>query len=520
MIQKIKKLSSIVLAMVMVLTFYAMPAKAVTPLAEGEQTVTVELWNSAGTAVAPAWVVQTATINTVGGVSTMRVDTQMSAQGSATAYLKDFTVDGSYTDATAGVDNADGFPTSFSFSITQGTMDVNGIEMLPINVTYMPFPMIPGFPFVNGHNIPQHLRIDWSTLASTVNTTALTSKVAEASAITASGYTTASYATLQSAITNAGVVLADINATQAEVDAQVVALQVAIDGLLAPMTVAGLTGNQSVSVALWNSGGTAVAPEWLLADATITTVNGVSTMTVTTQMSAQGSATAYLKDFTINGSYTDATAGENNEDGFPVSFTFPITQGSVDENGIEMLPIRVTYMPYPMIPGFPFVNGHDIGQHLRVDWSTLSIIVDKSELTDVIAEAVAIEAEGYTAESYAILQTAIANAQAVLADATATQATVNTQAVALRTAINGLVNVNAGGTQNTENANNANANTENTNNADTGNTNAGNTNNVGANGKQAAAKTGDTASTMLFVVISAIAILVGGVTIYKRKKQK
>ena len=514
MLQKIKKLSSISLALLMALSFYAVPAKATAPISEGVQTVTVELWNSGGTAAAPAWVVSTATINTVGGVSTMRVDTQMSAQGSATAYLKDFTVDGSYTDATAGANNAEGYPASFSFPITQGTVDASGIEMLPIRVTYIPHPMIPGFPFVNGHDIAQYLRIDWSTLSVNVERTALTGKMAEAAAISSTGYTTASYAALQTAIASAGTVLADTNATQAEVDAQVAALQAAIDALVEPMLISALTGNQAVSVALWNSSGSAAAPEWLLAEATIATVNGVSTMTVNTQMSAQGSATAYLTDFTVNGSYTDATAGEDNEEGYPVSFSFPITQGSVDENGIEMLPIRVTYMPHPMVPGFPFVNGHDIAQHLRIDWSVLSVIVDKTELTNVVAEAVAIEAEEYTTQSYAALQTAIVSAQAVLADATATQTAIDAQATALRAAISGLVNVNAGGTAGTGNSNDANNANADTNTANT------NTDGKDASGKQTAAKTGDTASVMLYVAIAVIATLVGGGIVYKRQKRK
>ncbi|WP_440894693.1 glycoside hydrolase family 3 N-terminal domain-containing protein [Amphibacillus sp. Q70] len=63
---------------------------------------------------------------------------------------------------------------------------------------------------------------------------------------------------------------------------------------------------------------------------------------------------------------------------------------------------------------------------------------EKSDLEELVAEAEALDADAYTAESYADLEAALAIARAVLADEEATQADIDTALEALKLAMNSL----------------------------------------------------------------------------------
>ena len=69
----------------------------------------------------------------------------------------------------------------------------------------------------------------------------------------------------------------------------------------------------------------------------------------------------------------------------------------------------------------------------------LRLKADKSVLEQVIAEANSKDATAYTAESYAILTSAVEKATNVLADENATQQDVDTAVESVQTAMDGLV---------------------------------------------------------------------------------
>ena len=73
--------------------------------------------------------------------------------------------------------------------------------------------------------------------------------------------------------------------------------------------------------------------------------------------------------------------------------------------------------------------------------STMIVPGDNSELVALIATAKAITADGYTEESYAALQTAIASAETVAANSQATQATIDAEIEKLQAAIDALETV-------------------------------------------------------------------------------
>lgn len=72
---------------------------------------------------------------------------------------------------------------------------------------------------------------------------------------------------------------------------------------------------------------------------------------------------------------------------------------------------------------------------------------DKSILEEVLAEANSIDATAYTEESYAVLQTAIAEANEVMANENASQEEVNTAVANVQAAMDGLVAVEGGTTE-------------------------------------------------------------------------
>lgn len=77
--------------------------------------------------------------------------------------------------------------------------------------------------------------------------------------------------------------------------------------------------------------------------------------------------------------------------------------------------------------------------NIKIDLDLTQPSVDKSALEDKLTEANAITSDGYTADSFVALQTAIINAQSVFDSATVSQSNVDDAVSALQTAINNLV---------------------------------------------------------------------------------
>lgn len=81
------------------------------------------------------------------------------------------------------------------------------------------------------------IKIDLDSAQTSVDKSALEAKLTQAKAITSNGYTTDSYAALQTAISNAQAVFDNLGASQSEVDDAVLGLQTAIDNLVKETTV-------------------------------------------------------------------------------------------------------------------------------------------------------------------------------------------------------------------------------------------------------------------------------------------
>ncbi|MBC5788085.1 glycosyl hydrolase [Clostridium facile] len=124
---------------------------------------------------------------------------------------------------------------------------------------------------------------------------------------------------------------------------------------------------------------------------------------------------------------------------------------------------------------------------------------DKSILEEVVAEADKVNANAYTAESYAVLATAVKDAKAVLENENATQEEVDVAVTNVQSAMNGLVAVN--GTVETPSENNPSTATQ------TGHTTT--------TTKATAAKTGDFAP-----IAGLAAIVVAGATVYCTRRKK
>lgn len=292
------------------------------------------------------------------------------------------------------------------------------------------------------------VRVNYGDLIET-NKTTLTSLVTTANGYDKANYTSASFSALQTAITNANTVLANADATQAEVNEQTTLLQEAINGLVGITSTEGATlvKRQEVDVVQLSSSSVASTEEdaWVEYTGVVETYsNGVTLMTLQTKTAGKSGLTAYLKSFKImnaDGVYLEALYGDLDEEGFPTSVTFPIE--IKEETVVEEL--LMAYMPVPTPSYFltMFPDGHEVGQKLQIEWDSAVTVLDFTELNALISSAKAYDSSEYTEESFTALATAITAAETVSANANSTQAEIDAQVVALQEAIDGLVVVEA-----------------------------------------------------------------------------
>ena len=132
--------------------------------------------------------------------------------------------------------------------------------------------------------------------------------------------------------------------------------------------------------------------------------------------------------------------------------------------------------------------------------ANLRMAPNKDILNDMIDQASGLNLDSYTADSAALLNAALANAQAVAADENATQEEVDAAADTLKAAMNGLVLVNG----------------DNNNTAEDNTNVAGNTETTPVGDGTAPTKTGDAGAAGL----AALALLSAGVVIVLRKKER
>ena len=197
-----------------------------------------------------------------------------------------------------------------------------------------------------------------------VNKASLQTLINSAAAVDSSKYTQASYANLSTALKNARAVLADQKATQAQVNVALVALQVAIDGLvLAPTKMA--DGRYTVRVDFWHEtlDKPSMANDALNKTAIIDVKNGNMTMSLSTSPIRVSDTVTALGTLVVNGSNARVIARNITIDGASKAsaFSFPLPNKSTYFPVVFWLDPQIAQTPRPDLPG-----------RLRISWDTLS----------------------------------------------------------------------------------------------------------------------------------------------------
>ncbi|MFV0394128.1 MAG: NEAT domain-containing protein [Coprobacillaceae bacterium] len=345
-------------------------------LADGEYSVSVALWHATNdqASMAKDVLVEEARLVVSNGVHTVYLSFQtatiytMSADLDALSYYDDSgdLVSG-IVESTRLVSDVEK-PEVISFTLpVAGTMYTN------VRVFYM-----------GNDGSDARIRIDYSTIAGIVNKTELTSKVTNALAITADGYTAESFAALQTAITVAQDVLANTDATQAEINAQLTALQAAIDALVLDDTGEENPGGEEddtlkdgiyeVPVNLWHAteDKASMAASALVGTARLVVEGGESKMYLYTQEMTFGTITASLQELKISNnmtrSYTLADVETRDSNGNPTSFSFA-------------LPHFEEYISVKVNPKVEMMGNQDIDARIKVDYSNLKSVSDDVDLS-------------------------------------------------------------------------------------------------------------------------------------------
>ncbi len=285
--------------------------------------------------------------------------------------------------------------------------------------------------------------------ASDVITNDLRIKLAEAKAYTQEQYTAESYAALQDAILEAERVLADENATQEQIDEQVEKLAEAIKGLEEiPGTInralnkpttsstqeidalPSSNANDGREDTLWVATGNYEAtplPHWWQVDLEEEYVLGK--YRIVFEDDQQPDAWKYRVEGSKDGEHFDVLFEQNSSpDG-----------AREDEQIIQSEEayryVRVVITGYPEYEGSLEVDYWTAIAEFEVYEKVAAPAADKTGLEAKLKEAKTYKADGYTKESYAALQRAIEEAEAVLADENARQDEVDAQTAKLAAAI-------------------------------------------------------------------------------------
>lgn len=150
-------------------------------------------------------------------------------------------------------------------------------------------------------------------------------------------------------------------------------------------------------------------------------------------------------DYT-KGSWTDGKTTLGTADGFKITAGSPAIDAGADHPAApnystssikSELAANTTEAPECDYYGITLTDGkNDIGAS---EYAAEPVKVDKSELENAIKDAQEVDAEKYTAESYAKLNEALTAGEIVLADENAVQADVDNAAAAITEAIEGLI---------------------------------------------------------------------------------
>ncbi|MCL2655713.1 MAG: NEAT domain-containing protein, partial [Coriobacteriia bacterium] len=196
----------------------------------------------------------------------------------------------------------------------------------------------------------------------TVSKTSLQDLIKRAAAVDTSKYTSASAGKLATALKSARSVLADPKATQAQVNAALVALQAALDGLeLLPTQMA--DGRYTVRVAFWHAtlDKPSMANDSLNKTAIIDVKNGKMTMSISTSPIRVGDTVTALGTLVVNGSNASVIANNITINGAakPSAFRFPLPNKNTYQPVVFWLNPQISQTPRPDLPG-----------RLRIYWDT------------------------------------------------------------------------------------------------------------------------------------------------------
>ncbi len=319
--------------------------------------------------------------------------------------------------------------------------------------------------------------------------------ITDAEAVDTQGYTAESVAALQQAIINAKTVAANKNSTQEQVDQQIAALENAVNGLVvdkasleALIAQCGEYNEEGYTPASWTVLQNALAQANTVMDNASATVeevaNAMNTLTQAKDGLTPVSDFSQLEKAIIDAEAVDtqgytaesvaalqkaiadakAVAADKNSTQEQIEQQITALENAVnglavDKSSLEALIAQCgEYTEEGYTPASWAVLQNALAQANTVMENAsatveevanalntltqakdgLTPVSDFSQLEKAIIDAEAVDTQGYTAESVAALQKAIADAKAVAADKNSTQEQIAQQIAALENAINGL----------------------------------------------------------------------------------
>lgn len=195
------------------------------------------------------------------------------------------------------------------------------------------------------------LKIDYSNLIEIVDKQGLTEKIAEAKTLEA-----------------------DSEATQTQVNAQIIVLENTITGLAKEMLTETLSnGIYEVSVALWHASKNqaSMAASSIDEKAQIVAKDGVYTMRIFTKEMTMGTIVANLQELKVyynNTDYVEGVVEKEDEEGNPTEFSF-------------VMPSTAEFLKVAVNPHVAIMGNADIDARLKIDYATLKDYVETEEVT-------------------------------------------------------------------------------------------------------------------------------------------
>lgn len=331
-----------------------------------------------------------------------------------------------------------------------------------------------------------------------------------------SGYITETWSAFVTARDNAKAVLENTEATQKEVDAAAVELQIAIDALRVSKTTLEYFLNSAKEHLANGDADSSVESVRQLLEEAITEGEAVMSKEDATREEVMNATVKLMKAIQA----LDMKAGNKTDLEMAVELAHMIDLEKYVEKGQQEFKDALAAAETMMADGDAMQEDIDSAWNALVDaMDNLRLKANKDALEDLLNEVSGLELSKYTEESAAVLEQALDRADEVMADESLSvddQAVVDEAVQELQTAIDGLVAKVEGTDDGTQNGGTQNGGTGNENSSENGGDQA-TSNGSGQNeGGSKAAKTGDT----MPVGIPLAAVLVSGAAVIALKKKK